>query len=112
MVEEPRSEPDNKSVTIPPFHQRFNIQVDREEVEKRYISRLLNKIEEDLESLLRFHTVGYNEKTIYNIASRLDWEYNASRVFHDYVRDNFYNCLPSLEALYEIFIKEKEYEAK
>ena len=96
---------------IPLFHQRFSIQVGVEEARERFVNRVLNKIEEDLDSLLRFHTVGHYEKAMYNVASKLGVKYKPE-VFHQYVRGDFFGCIQALEALYETFISENKYDAE
>lgn len=105
MTEESKSQ-------IPPFHQRFNIQVGIEEAQSRFINRVMNKIEQDLESLLKFGPVGHNKEAMYNVASRLGVEYDVNRTFHKYVGNKFYDCLIVLEAIYEVFIRENSYEAQ
>ena len=112
MSEESEHEANNQPVVIPPFHQRFNIQVSREEAEERFINRVLNKIEEELDSLLEYSTIGHYGKAMYNVATRLGIEYDSRVTFHEYVRHKFNSCLQALEALYEIFISENSYDAQ
>ena len=96
---------------IPPFRQRFNIQVGIEEAQLRFINRVINKVEQDLESFLEYDSVSYNKEAMYNIATRLGVEYDYNRKFHEYVRNKFYDCLIVLEAIYEVFIRGNSYEA-
>lgn len=97
---------------IHPFHQRFNIQVGIEEAQARFINRVINKVEQDLESLLRYSTTGHYEEAMYNAATKLGVEYDASHMFHKYVRNKFYDCLIVLEAIYEVFIRKNSHEAE
>lgn len=98
--------------SIPDLHQRFNIKVGIEEAQKRFINRVINKVEQDLDSLLRFNTVRHYKEAMYNVATRLGVEYDVSREFHEYVRNKFYDCLIVLEAIYEVFIRENSYDAE
>jgi len=97
---------------VSPFHQRFNIEVGIDEARNRFINRVINKVEQDLESFLRYSTVGDNERAMYNAATKLGIEYAANRTFHDYVRNKFYDCLIVLEAIYEVFAAEATYNAE
>jgi len=112
MAEESEHEANKQPIVKPPFYQRFNIQVSREDAEERFINRVLNKIEEELDSLLKYSTIGHYEKAMYNVATRLGIEYDSRVTFHEYVRHKFNSCLQALEALYEIFISENSYEAQ
>lgn len=98
--------------SIPDFHRRFNIEVGIEEAQERFINRVINKVEQDLDSFLRHNTVSYNKEAMYNVATRLGVEYDVSREFHKYVRNKFYDCLIVLEAIYEVFIRENSYDAE
>lgn len=91
---------------VSPFYQRFNIEVGIDEARKRFINRVLNKVEQDLGSLVRQSTVGHYKKAMYNAANKLGIEYAANHTFHDYVRNKFYDCLIVLEAIYEVFAAE------
>jgi hypothetical protein len=97
---------------VPPFHHRFNIEVGIDEAQKRFINRVINKVEQDLESFLRNRTVGENKKAMYNAATKLGIEHAPSHTFYDYVRNKFYDCLIVLEAIYEVFAVEADYKAE
>jgi len=110
MVPELESESDEQPVVIPPFHHRFNIKINREEAEKRFTNRILNKIEQDLNGL-KYISIEPYKAAMYNVASKLGLKYDGSAI-HNYVRIDFNACLLSLEALYEVFVKNGEYEAE
>ncbi len=112
MVEESEHEANNQPIVKPPFHQRFNIQINIEEAEERFINRILNQIEQQLSELARLEASPsqWVLASKYRVATRLGIEYQDNWIFHKYVRHNFYNCLLALEALYETFsIKEYKY---
>lgn len=111
VVPKLENESDAKRGVITPFYQRFNIQVNREEAEKRFINRILNTIEQDLDSLISHHTIQPYKTAMYNVASKLGLKYDGS-VIHNYIRIDFNACLLSLEALYEVFVIKSDYHAK
>jgi len=100
MREEINSEP----TASPPFHQRFNIQVGREDLEKRFVNRILNRIRDEFPSL-RYGVSHYlgDEKALLNVANRLGKEHEHDLGFREYVLDDFYSCLQGIEALFETF---------
>lgn len=88
---------------VPPFHQRFNIEVGIDEARNRFIIRVINKMEQDLEGLVRYRRVGLYEEAMYNATTKLGVEYTENLSFRDYARNKFYGCLIMLEAIYEVF---------
>jgi hypothetical protein len=106
-VTESENESNERLIDTPPYYQRFNIQVNREEAEKRFINRILNKIEQDLGSLIRYHQQEPYKTAMYNVASKLGLKYDGS-VIHNYLRSDFNSCLLSLEALYEVFVIKRD----
>jgi len=96
----------------PPFYQRFNIEVNIDEARKRFINRVINKVEQDLAHFVQYATVRENRKAMSNAASKLGIEYAASHTFHGYVRNKFHDCLIVLEAVYEVFATEATYKAE
>jgi hypothetical protein len=97
---------------VPPFHQRFNIEVGIDEAQKRFINRVINKVEQDLGSLVRQSTVGENKKAMYNAANKLGLGYYSGHTFSLYVSYGFYECLKVLEAIYEVFAVEAAGQAE
>lgn len=97
---------------VPPFHQRFNIEVGIDEAQVRFINRVINKVEQDLDSFLQYRTQQPYERAMYNAATKLGIEHSPTHTFYDYVRNNFYGCLIVLEAIYEVFAAEKSYGAE
>jgi len=97
---------------VPPFHQRFSIEVGIDEAQKRFMNRVINKVEQDLGHFVQNRTTRENRKAMYNAANRLGIEYAASHTFHNYVRDDFYDCLIVLEAIYEVFAAETTSKAE
>lgn len=100
MREEVNSEP----TATPPFHQRFNIQVGREDLEKRFVNRILNRIGDEFPRLRYGVSLSSrDEKALLNVANRLGKEHEHDWGFREYVRNDFYSCLQGIEALFETF---------
>jgi hypothetical protein len=97
---------------IPPFHQRFNIEVGIDEARKRFTNRIINKVEQDLDSLLKYDSLEPYKGAMYNAASKLGMEYDYGRKFHEYVRNKFDDCLIVLEAIYGVFLEKESYNAE
>jgi len=99
------SESNEQPVVKSPFHQRFNIEVDREEAEKRFINRIINQLDKWFPSLGETGDYGgYEyEYSRRNIAYRLGQKYERRKPYYEYFRGNLYNCIQALEALYEVF---------
>ena len=112
MAPELESESNEQPAVVHPFHRRFDIKVNKEEAEKRFINRILNMIELHLPSLIRFKGITPYITAMYNVSTKLGREYDSKMIFHDYVRHNFNDCIQSLEALYEVFVIEIENDAK
>lgn len=91
---------------IPPFHQRFNIQVGIDEAKRRFVNRVVNKIEESFPELARLETspAWYVTEALVNVATRLGKEYKSEWLFYKYFGTDFYDCLKAVEALYETFV--------
>lgn len=89
---------------VPPFHQRFNIEVGIDEAHKRFINRVINKMEQDLGGLVRYRREGLYEEAMYHATTKLGVEYTEDLSFREYARNNFYDCLIMLEAICEVFV--------
>jgi len=87
---------------VPPFHQRFNIEVGIDAAQKRFTNRVINKMEQDLPNLVNHTTFKRYGKAMYNAATKLGIEYSAYHTYHNYVRNNFHDSLIVLEAIYEV----------
>lgn len=111
MVTGSESEDKNQSAKIPPFHQRFSLSINREEAERRFINRIINKFEQDLNSFFEFRGIDPYKMALYNVATKLGKEYNYSRGLRVDLREGFYDCLQALEAIYEILAVQQGFEA-
>ncbi len=98
---------------IPPFHQRFNIQTNIDEVHIRFINRASNIIEGAIPSLGKLQVDDdkppYVRIALIAVASKLGMEYLWNKLFSDYAKTGFYNCLLALETLYQLYKSEYEY---
>jgi hypothetical protein len=100
---------------IPSFHQRFNIQVNADDVRARFIKRTLNMINGVLplleRTLLDRDKPGYVREALIHVATRLGVEYKWDKLFSDYAGTDFHSCLLALESLYQYFsqTESKEY---
>jgi hypothetical protein len=93
--------------SVPPFHQRFNIQVDAGGTHLRFIKRAVNMINGAF-PLLETLTSDVNKMhwvriSLINVATKLGVEYKWDKLFSDYVGTNFYSCLLALETLYQTY---------
>jgi len=94
--------------SIPPFHQRFSVQVNLEYAQERFINRIINGITEhyeELERSLMFYP--WKEVSLQNVASTLGKRYDSEFTFSNYVEKNFHDCLLALEGLYKVFFELK-----
>lgn len=93
---------------IPPFHQRFNIQVGIDEAKRRFVNRVVNKIEESFPALVILEGLPaeYVTEALVNVATRLGKKYKDEWLFYQYFGADFYDCLKAVEALYETFVSE------
>lgn len=85
----------NESESIP-FHLRFNIQLEKQDVEVRFINRVKNLIFTDFIDRREIPT----KRSIYiNIATALGEKYKYSKI-DSYISRDFYVCLRAIEAAY------------
>jgi len=96
----------------PHFEHRFNIEVSIDEARKRFVNRVISKVDQDLGKLEHVIKEGHYVEAMYNEAIKLGVEYNVYFRFSDYVRHDFYNCLIALEAIYEVFVAKSSGEAE
>lgn len=86
----------------PPFHKRFNIEVDLEEVKKRFLNRIQNQIEAIFPSLA-LGGIGDASMSgvLCKLASILGEKYEILISFDHYFRGDFYQRLRAVEALHQ-----------
>lgn len=101
---------------IPPFHERFNIQVDAGEAHLRFIKRAVNMISGAFPSIesktADINKLYYIRGALIKVATNLGVEYKWDKLFSDYAGTDFHSCLLALEALYQYFSQELEVYAK
>lgn len=103
MVEEPKNENSNQPSVKPPFHQRFNVQVYRKEVEKRFINRIINMSRSYLPELeCRYNRADFINQTLIIVASALGESYHPTKYFSEYIGDDYFRCLLAVETLYGV----------
>lgn len=97
--------------SIPSFNQRFNLQVNLEEAQKKFINRAINMIEGAIPELevLNSAPPGYVRTGLISVATRLGVPYNWSYFFHHYAGNDFHSCLLALESLYQAYASEYSY---
>jgi len=97
---------------VPPFYQRFNIEVSIDEAHNRFINRVTNMLEQGFAGLMLYQREGHYKTAMYNAATKLGMEHSYELSFREYVRNRLYNCLIMLEAVYEVFAARTSYEAE
>lgn len=87
-----------------PFHQRFDIPFNIDEVKKNFINRVSNRIFDDF-------LVGelHSYEIFREIANALGKRYKTYLSFDNYVKDDFYKCLRAVEATYNT-LADKRYK--
>lgn len=93
---------------VPPFYQRFNIEVTPDEARQRFINRALNMIQgaiPDLETMYA-HNEEHVRLPLILVASKLGVDYHWTKLFHDYAGTDFNSCLLALETLYQTYTNE------
>lgn len=100
--------------TVPPFHQRFNIQFSVGDVHARFIKRALNTIRGAF-PLLEELAVDSNKPhwvriSLINVATQLGVEYKWNKLFSDYAGTDFHSCLLALEALHQTYVADPKLE--
>ena len=90
--------------TIPPFHNRFNIEIEMEQVRSSFIARVVNLIEVYFPQL-EIHPLRRSERydnILRLVATELGTQYQAGKRFHDYADKDFINMLHAIEALFKV----------
>lgn len=93
-----------------PFHKRFDIEINDEQAESHFVSRILNLIEVNFPGL-QTHYINRGEKDgriLKLIATELGIRCDNEYLFSTYVQDDFVKLLHALEALYNILELLKE----
>lgn len=90
--------------SIPPFHQRFNIQVDIDDAQERFIKRAINLIHGAIPELgSPRHKSEVYKRALIEVASKLGVKYEWNDTFGNFAGNDFYSCLLSLETLYQTY---------
>ena len=102
---------------VPPFYQRFNIEVGIEEAQQRFINRALNMVEGFIPQLETPHTSIPSDvrAALISVATSLGLEYQRNKLFSQYAGTDCNSCLLALEALYQTYSELsgcKEYATK
>ena len=82
-----------------PFHRRFNININIEEAQRRFVNRATNQIfgglfEHDIDDEI------VRSLVLWQIANDFGEEYSWDNWFDSYVEDDFEKCLHALESSY------------
>ncbi len=100
--------------SVPPFHQRFNIRVNVDDMHGRFIKRALNMIERSIPALetlkLDEYKPRYVREAFFKVATKLGVKYSWSKLFSDYAETDFYSCLLALETLYQTYVNQHEFK--
>jgi len=97
--------------SVPPFHQRFNIRVDINDVQERFVNRAINLIEGAIPELgSTRRKEDYATGALIEVASKIGVEYHWNQAFSHYARTDFYSCLLALEALYQTYVNKNEFQ--
>ncbi|MBI3351500.1 MAG: hypothetical protein HY036_02880 [Nitrospirae bacterium] len=87
-----------------PFHQRFNLEIEDQEVQRRFIVRIYNRIFNNLGGLFPDDPYG----PAGTVASALGCRWNGTAYVDEYVDYNFSNCLQAVEAIYKYLIERND----
>ena len=94
----------------PPFHKRFDIQVDLKDAKQRFVNRVLNEIDSKLNGLARHHDYPYRYKQeMEYVASMLGVEASGASALVHYSGKDFDRLLLCVEALYEALDEYKSF---
>jgi hypothetical protein len=94
----------NNQQYVPPFHQRFDIEVGLETAKQRFVNRVLNAIDSEMNGLATKHEYPYRyDKEMVYVANVLGEEASGANCFKVYTGTDFGTLLLCLEALYAAF---------
>ena len=95
---------------IRPFHERFDIHVDLEDAQQRFVNRMLNAIDSKLNGLARHHDYPYRYKEeMEYVASVLGAKASGASPLVHYCGNDFPRLLLCVEALYDALIEHKSF---
>lgn len=86
---------------IPPFHQRFNIEVGIEEAQQRFMNRVLNRTPVYIKAVMEAE----DSFILWQLADKLGVYFTGKDDYEDYLGDDFYSYLNTLEKTYEVLPK-------
>ena len=88
----------NRQGDIQPFHQRFNIKINAEEAQRRFLNRVSNIIPDIVQSA---YTYEYHKELFLRIANKLGLRFTEQDEYEQFSTGDFYKELELLEAAYE-----------
>jgi hypothetical protein len=110
MENKDTKEEGNNHTYTPPFHQRFNIEVGLETAKQRFVNRVLNAIDSEMDGLATKHEYPYRyDKEMIYVANVLGEEASGASPFKYYTGTNFDKLLLCLEALYAALKEHKSF---
>ena len=98
MAEGVKSQEDSRQAsTVPSFYQRFNIEIELEAVQGRFVNRVYNTMP------VLFKTAkGPDRRLPWKLANALGILYEDEDSLEQFLSDDFYQCLRTLEAFYKV----------
>ena len=98
MAKESKHKESERPRRVPlPFHQRFNIEIDLEEAQRRFMNRVNNLVPDC------FNRATTNDHQIpWKLATILGMEYRGENKLEHFLTNDFYSCLKILEVAYRV----------
>lgn len=88
-----------RTVSPPPFHQRFSIKVQDEDAKRQFVNRVENyAVQNFFEAKIKQEV--YKGRILWQVANELGRKYYHIFDFDSYVQGDFNDCLRALEAAY------------
>jgi len=98
MAAEAKNQGDSQQANIvPSFHQRFNIEIGLEEAQIRFMKRVYNMMPAIFNA-----AKGRDRRLPRKLANALGIEYREEDRLESFLGDDFYSCLRTLEATYDL----------
>lgn len=98
MAEGAKNQEDSRQTnTVPSFYQRFNIEIGLEAVQGRFVNRVYNTMPVVFNS-----AKGSDRRLPRKLATTLGILYEDEDSLEQFLSDDFYQCLRTLEALYKV----------
>lgn len=93
----PANQKKNTQPHVRPFHQRFNIEIDLEEAQRRFMNRVNNLLP------YCFNRATTNDHQLpWKLATILGMEYRGENKLEHFLPNDFYSCLRTLEVAYSV----------